>query len=554
MREAQHIVSALEKPSDASDAESPFSVIGEGFGGWGALRTFTALPDESSPFTLISEQLISGSAQLHGHPGALVRSVAAPAQRIERIGNDHFVCANDKQLEQAKTLVALIGSHGVTLASADVLRDAALSHKHERPGTSVCPWTIGELKAVARALDLLRKHLPPPADAVTQRVARWREAPISGANGQDVLTARRFGDDVSFADTLDRAPTAFQSARHSLDMYERALAMLGRPSYRWATAAYSEQVRHALEFGIDPPVLSGLSTSKLAPGSADELDEAVRMYITDWSQLVSSPTRYRFVRGLSKGILRNTLAVSKDAATSAIMVKLGDTARVARVGAKQDEVYVADSGEAAQADAAARRIEANFRVSLDSLQVVRLMRAGGGVKAAATMALPWLLWELIAVEKALGFYVRLLGSTSDSTSALRTEQRWAIGKLDQRTFDGAVEQGVTVSENRTIAVSNTPEGAQDWEQVLITMTHELAHALVQGHRLASFISASKYWAANGKVLPLGQRNELPPTPYGESSPAEDLCESAMMFFLDPFKLKWTCNNRYMWWKHEVATW
>ena len=83
---------------------------------------------------------------------------------------------------------------------------------------------------------------------------------------------------------------------------------------------------------------------------------------------------------------------------------------------------------------------------------------------------------------------------------------------------------------------------KDWpgnpvKQRLGTAVHELSHLLLR-YAVNDFLKAMPYWKDESETS--GKRGvEAPPTDYGATGGhvGEDLCESVMLFFVDPERLK-----------------
>ena len=64
-----------------------------------------------------------------------------------------------------------------------------------------------------------------------------------------------------------------------------------------------------------------------------------------------------------------------------------------------------------------------------------------------------------------------------------------------------------------------------------TAIHEMAHGLVAPLELANWVAALDYWDSASKESGKASA-EAPPTEYGETNAAEDLCESVALYFLN----------------------
>ena len=168
----------------------------------------------------------------------------------------------------------------------------------------------------------------------------------------------------------------------------------------------------------------------------------------------------------------------------------------------------------------------------------------------------WKIKELRALQRALGYYATILGANRETSTRKGIDQevtsvgkvKQAInedtpaGKLDTTTlgeyFATKKNMGLFKASESYVADFSTLE-----DQLTGTFVHEVAHGLL-AYAIPEYIKATGYWKDRNTELPKPKRTESPITDYGETNAAEDICESAMMYFIEPNRLKTNCPLRY----------
>jgi hypothetical protein len=223
-----------------------------------------------------------------------------------------------------------------------------------------------------------------------------------------------------------------------------------------------------------------------------------------------------------------------------------------------EKVIVASEAEEKDAGRIIRSISSSYGIDVSS---VKAMKALKGVNKSAPKNMldkiksrPWLYRELKAVERALRHFSRVLGAArAFSTRAAAPQELVAIGKLETRL---GVKEGKTVwkpsvmgtyfGSYQTFAMykhgeTATPDFADIDKQIEGTAVHEIAHGIFD-YAEADWVKTFDYWldadTASGKA-----GAEAPPTDYGQTSAAEDLAESVMLYFLDRPRLEKSSPKR-----------
>jgi hypothetical protein len=179
---------------------------------------------------------------------------------------------------------------------------------------------------------------------------------------------------------------------------------------------------------------------------------------------------------------------------------------------------------------------------------------------------PWRIGELRALRRALGYYSAILGANRATSNRKDAPQEvtsvgkvknainhdsWT-GKLDSTTlgeyFESKKNMGLFKSSERYASDFSTVA-----DQLTGTFVHEIAHGLL-AYAIPDFIAATDYWKDEDEELPKPLRMEDPVTSYGKTNAAEDICESAMMFFVAPARLQASCPLRYAFMQQLGTDW
>jgi hypothetical protein len=234
-----------------------------------------------------------------------------------------------------------------------------------------------------------------------------------------------------------------------------------------------------------------------------------------------------------------------------------------------EEVHVASETEEKDAARIIADISSKYGIDVSS---VKAMKALKGANKKATQAQldkvtkrPWLYKELQAIERALAHYAPILGKNrTGSTRAKDPQELVAVGKLEERlgvtagkTVFKPTVMGTYFSASQTFAMykhgeTATPDFADIDKQIEGTAIHEIAHGIFQ-YAEGDFVKTFTYWldadTASGTA-----GAEPPPTDYGQTSAAEDLAETAMLYFLDRPRLEKACPLRTAFMDKLVKGW
>lgn len=243
-----------------------------------------------------------------------------------------------------------------------------------------------------------------------------------------------------------------------------------------------------------------------------------------------------------------------------------------------EQVVIEKKEDEAEAKRIVKSLKSKYGISLSSAKTI------AGIKGEYTdvdksvtdqlSSAAWSMDELRALNESAGYYAPILGSKrKQSTLGKKAQGVTSVGKLqnaiDEDSPDGALDTstlGEYFSSNRNMGMFSAgtdykddgfvrPGETQTDVRTSLTATaiHEMAHGLVEPHELGKWVSTLNFWL--DKYTESGKPDaEAPPTSYGESSAAEDLCESVAMFFVNRQDLKSKCPEREKFVAAVVAGW
>lgn len=256
------------------------------------------------------------------------------------------------------------------------------------------------------------------------------------------------------------------------------------------------------------------------------------------------------------------LALQSLAGNDAVQRMLGADVAVQRKVEKigDENVQVANDKEKAEAEAILKRVKDLYGVEVSSATTIAGIKAEyGDVKASVKNKLKartWRMVELRSLEKALKYYAAILGAErAKSTRKGADQEVTSVGKvtqaIDENTPAGKLDTstlGEYFETKKNMGLFKASEGyksdfSSEKDQLTGTFVHEIAHGLL-AYAIPDYITKTGYWKDEYTKLSKSKQVEAPVTSYGKTSAAEDICESAMMYFLRPERLKKKCPKRY----------
>lgn len=214
-------------------------------------------------------------------------------------------------------------------------------------------------------------------------------------------------------------------------------------------------------------------------------------------------------------------------------------------------------------------IESMYGISINSEKLSKAIkaqytRAPKDVRAALTLGV-WQMKELRALDRALAHYAPILGALrKDSTRGKSSQEVKYIGKVKKaisRNSPAGVLDSTTLGEyfraSKTFGMfdagtNSKADFADSLKQLEATAVHEMAHGLF-GHEVKAWADHFEFW--DDQYTESGTTGaEAPPSKYGKTNAAEDLCESVMFFFVDEARLRASSPLRHAYIARLVAAW
>lgn len=234
--------------------------------------------------------------------------------------------------------------------------------------------------------------------------------------------------------------------------------------------------------------------------------------------------------------------------------------RIRVVKIQGEKVRVHSDAEQTEADGILTEIKTKYGVTADSATVIAGIKAEyPDVKKSVKNRLrarTWRMIDLRALKQALGYYGAILGAErAKSTRSGVAQEVAAVGKvknaINEDTPAGKLDTttlGEYFSSKKAMGLFKSSENyvsdfKTEREQLVGTFVHEIGHGLLS-YAIPDYIAATAYWKDANTELPKAKRFEKPMTDYGKTNAAEDICESAMMFFVEPKRLAKKCPKRY----------
>ena len=239
------------------------------------------------------------------------------------------------------------------------------------------------------------------------------------------------------------------------------------------------------------------------------------------------------------------------------------------VGEVRGEAVIFEAaGDEAEADGIMNTFETVYKISIRSDKLAKAIpanykKAPKDVRAAVEAGV-WQMKELRALDRALAHYAPLLGSARKDSTRKGAQEVKYIGKvkkaIDENSPEGALDtttMGEYFKKQKTFGMfdagsESTEDFADNLTQLEGTAVHEMAHGLF-GYLEKDWFQEFDFWA--GMSTPSGKDGEEPPpSEYGKTNVAEDMCESVMFFFVDNNRLKASAPLRHAFLTTEVGKW
>jgi hypothetical protein len=193
---------------------------------------------------------------------------------------------------------------------------------------------------------------------------------------------------------------------------------------------------------------------------------------------------------------------------------------------------------------------------------------------AKLKASTWEMKEIRGLLAGVKFYAPILG-TERAKSTLKDKAQGVTsvgklqnaidkdskkGKLDNSTLGEYFSTKKNVGMFGAVTDYSDPEiiregakGPDNETGIEATAIHEMAHGLVAPYEINNWVAKLPYWKDEDTESGV-KGAEKPPTGYGETNAAEDLCESVALYFLNKPLLQSKCPERVKLIDKIVAGW
>jgi hypothetical protein len=225
-----------------------------------------------------------------------------------------------------------------------------------------------------------------------------------------------------------------------------------------------------------------------------------------------------------------------------------------------EKVRVHSDAEQSEADEILTFIKTKYGVTANSQKVIEgIKNEYPDVKKSVKNRLHTRTWRMIdlrSLKQALGYYGTILGANrAVSTRSGADQEVTAVGKvrnaIDEDTPAGKLDTttlGEYFSSKKAMGLFKASENyvsdfKTEKQQLVGTFVHEIGHGLL-AYAIPDYIAATGFWKDANTKLATAKRLESPITSYGRTNAAEDICEAAMMFFVEPKRLQKKCPLRY----------
>lgn len=230
-------------------------------------------------------------------------------------------------------------------------------------------------------------------------------------------------------------------------------------------------------------------------------------------------------------------------------------------------IFEADGNEA-EADNIMNTFETVYKISIRSDKLAKAIpanykKAPKDVRAAVAAGV-WQMKELRALDRALAHFAPVLGAARKDSTRKGAQEVKYIGKvkqaIDENSPDGALDSttlGEYFKKDKTLGMfdagtDSTVDFADSMQQLEGTAVHEMAHGLF-GYLEKPWLKQFDFW--DGLYSESGKDGaEPPPSDYGRTNVAEDMCESVMFYFVDENHLKTKAPLRHAFLATEIGKW
>ncbi len=218
-----------------------------------------------------------------------------------------------------------------------------------------------------------------------------------------------------------------------------------------------------------------------------------------------------------------------------------------------DDDAIKGAAEKAEAEQIINAMKATYGVDLSASNVIEGIKAGyPNAPTSVKDALKerhWRMIDLRAVADALKHYAPILGAARANSTRKNVDQEvTSVGKveaaIDEDTPAGELDTttlGEYFADKKAMGMFKLSEGHKDdfpteQQQLVGTFVHEIAHGVL-AYAIPDFIAETGGYWTDENTASGATGAEAPASDYGATNAAEDICETAMFYFVTPDRLK-----------------
>lgn len=233
-----------------------------------------------------------------------------------------------------------------------------------------------------------------------------------------------------------------------------------------------------------------------------------------------------------------------------------------------EAVIFEKDGDQFEATFIMNKFETTYGISIRSDKLAKAIpvnykKAPKSVRDAVAAGV-WQMKELRALDRALAHFAPILGAARKDSTRKGAQEIKYIGKvkkaIDENSSEAALDTttlGEFFKKQKTFGMfdagtDSTVDFADSLTQLEGTAVHEIAHG-VFGYLEKAWVKEFAFWSS--KYQESGKTGaEAPPSKYGETNAAEDMCESVMFYFVDESRLRNSAPLRHAFLAKEIGKW
>jgi hypothetical protein len=214
-----------------------------------------------------------------------------------------------------------------------------------------------------------------------------------------------------------------------------------------------------------------------------------------------------------------------------------------------EQVDVADDKEKAEAETIIKTLKNTYGLEVNSTKGIDAIKDQYDEVPKTVLnslsSRQWRMIDLRSLQKCMEHYATILGAErAKSTRSGEAQEVQIAGKVKQAIDDndsmGKLDTdtlGEYFEATKTMNLFQAQEGSRgdfsdEGKQLVGTFVHEMAHGLLS-YAYDDFVKSSGGYWRNQDKRTKKRKAEAPITDYGTTNAREDLCETAMYYFVEP---------------------